>query len=369
MVPSGNFCAECGTDFAAGGGSWRRLLRPGSFAVSSREPLLLPLMSSSLFPHLAESSRWPFRHGLFLVLAAMVAFSALGWLAPLIIVICLGVPLLFAIYLWQSGVFRDISGRVLALTTAMGALVSVIWWVWSSDVVAHTYGVPLAAGAQLQEELSIGLSVTAGGIILMLVPIVVIRLLGARVKESLDGFVIGAVCAMSYSAAATTAWITPQFFTGLLDNYSSGRLFEDAYLYGFIDPPTAAVAGGLLGLRLWYRPGVRTVDHPRGVKSMLTASTALGIALYIGIYVVDAYQLPRFAEIAANTALAAVSLLTLRLGIQMALLHEAADPGTGEAVLCDDCENTVADRPFCSECGAAARASSRERRSLRFRNA
>lgn len=368
-VPAGNFCTDCGTDFAASDGYWRSLLRPSSFAVSSREPLLLPLMTSSLFPHLAETSRRPFRHGLFLVLAALVSFSMLRWLAPLIIVTCLGVPLLFVLYMWQSGVFRDVSRGVLVLATVSGAGVSAVWWVWTGKLVADAYGIPLAAGSQLQEELALGLAVTVGGIALMLMPVVMVKLLRVRVRESLDGFVIGAVCAMSYSAAGTTAWIAPQFLTGLLDNYSSWRLLEEAYLYGFIDPPTAAVAGGLLGLRLWYRPGPEPAGHSRRVGMTLTVFTLVGIALYVGIYVVDAAQLPRFAEMTAITVLAGLSLLTLRLAVQVTLLHEAADPGTGRPVLCEDCERTVPDRPFCAECGAAARATSRETRSLRFQSA
>lgn len=341
-------------------------MRPSAFAVSSQEPVGLPLVTSSLFPHLAESMRWPFRHGLFLVFGALLVLSMLKWLAPLVIVVCLGIPLLFALYVWQSGVFRDVSRTVLLSAVGVGAGVSVAWWVWTGALVASEYDIPVAAGSQLQRELGLGLIVTMVGLVLMLAPVLVVRILYRRVRESLDGFVIGAACALAYSAAGTIAWLAPQFTFGLIDNYAPWRLFEEAYLYGFVDPITAAAAGGLLGLRLWFRPGGNPSGSPVLVRRMLDVLTVAAIGIYVAIYVVDASETARFTEVAANTVLTAMSLVTLRLAIQLVLLHEATDPGTGRAVVCEDCQRTVPDRPFCPGCGAAARATSRSARALRL---
>ena len=71
--PSSPFCGECGEPQ-----NGRRFpLRPATFAVAPRERLELPLVTSSIFPQLAEKYRTPFRHGLFLVLTMLVAFSLL----------------------------------------------------------------------------------------------------------------------------------------------------------------------------------------------------------------------------------------------------------------------------------------------------
>ena len=323
------------------------------------------MVTSSLFPHLAESMRWPFRHGLFLVLGALLAFSMLTWLAPLVIVVCLGVPLLFALYVWQSGGYRDVSPTVLVSAIGVAAAISAVWWVWSGALVAREYDIPVAAGSQLQRELTLGLVVTLVGIGLMLSTIVVFRIFHRRVHESLDGFVIGAACALVYSAAGTIAWLAPQFAVGLIDNYVPWRLFEEAYLYGFVDMVTSAVAGGLLGLRLWFRPGSNAVT-PGLARRVLDVLTLAAIAIYVGVYLVDAAETSRVTEVAANTVLTAVSLVLLRAGIQVALLHGSADPGTGQPVVCEDCGRTIADRPFCPGCGAAARATSRSSRALRF---
>lgn len=369
-VPEGAFCAYCGCDKSKPAAGWRTLLRPRVFAVSSGEPLPIPMVTSSLFPHLPESMRWPFRHGLFLVFSALLGFSMLKWLAPLVTVVCLGVPLLFALYVWQSGVFKDVSRRVLLAAVAVAAVISAAWWVWTGALVARAYGIPTAAGSQLQRELALGLVVTIAGLALMLSPILVVKLFHRQVRESLDGFVIGAACALSYSAAGTIAWLAPQFTAGLVDKYVPSRLFEEAYLYGFVDPISAAAVGGLLGLLLWFRPGPAAgagrAKHPRAARATLAGLTVVATGLYVGIYLVDAAETTRFTEIAVNTVLGALSLVTLRAGIQVTLLQEDADPGTGRPVLCEDCERTVPDRPFCPGCGAAARATSRTARARRL---
>jgi rRNA maturation endonuclease Nob1 len=59
-------------------------------------------------------------------------------------------------------------------------------------------------------------------------------------------------------------------------------------------------------------------------------------------------------------------LLVLRLGLHLALLHEAHDEiHSDEPLLCPHCSHVVPDMAFCPACGAATRASSRSSRKLR----
>ena len=94
-------------------------------------------------------------------------------------------------------------------------------------------------------------------------------------------------------------------------------------------------------------------------RSMVPRTISYGIAAGLGLMVLP--MLP-IKEIPAGPGLA---LLLVRCAVQIALLHEAPDPATGAPVLCVHCERVVPDMPFCSACGAAARASSRTSRRMR----
>lgn len=357
-----DFCGNCGAASAAPTGTWRVWLRPNTFAAAPRERVTWPLITSSLFPHLSEQARNPFRHGLFLLLAMLTTFSMLQLVGPIVTVMSLGVPLLFLVYLWRSDAVTDISAPALAISAALGAGLSTTWWLWTGDVVASAYGIPLGAASQLQSALGIGIALTAVGAVLMVLPPVAVRAIHLPIHESLDGFRIGALGALAYSAAGTITWLGPQFTTGLLDNFSRWRLLEEAFLYGLCDPLTAAASGGMVGLALWFRPARRGGDEPRRLRLLLCALAVICIGIYLGIYLVDDQELARPWEMTVNAALTALSLIVLRTGVQIALLHEAPDPATDRTVRCERCGQAVPEMPFCRVCGAATRASSRAAR-------
>ncbi len=365
-VPAEVFCGACGAYLDRPVTLKYTLLRPSVFAAAPRQPITLPLVTSSLFPRLADSSRKPFRLALFLGLTALVICSWLQLVGPLVIVTAFGIPLLFVVYLRQSDAFADIEFRALALAIAIGVGTGFGWWLWAGARVANSYGVPLGVGAQLSGSLDLGMIITAVGALWMVFPAIVVRLLGWTSGESLDGFVIGALGALSHAAAGTITWFAPQFTAGLLRYYSPTRLFEEAFLYCLVDPITAAAAGGLIGLELWFRPNRRALRHPGRLRAALMIFTVAVLGLYIGVYAVDAAALPMAAEVGINTILMALTLLTLRCAVQMALLHEEPDAATALPVPCPHCERTVPDTAFCQECGAAARASSRAWRRRRW---
>ena len=63
------------------------------------------------------------------------------------------------------------------------------------------------------------------------------------------------------------------------------------------------------------------------------------------------------------SSVAVVALLLLRVGLHLALLHEAHDEiHSDEPVLCPHCHHVVPDMAFCPACGVATRASSRSSR-------
>jgi hypothetical protein len=206
------------------------LLRPRTYVVAPREWVLFPMITSTLFPQLPRVYRNPFRIGMAIMLAGVIVLSALGLLGPLVVLAALGVPALFMLYLWQSGVPHDIPGHAFALAAGLGAGFGV-GWVWiTGGLVARIYGVPMAAGFLLQNLVSTGLVIAIGGAALMILPAVLVRILVGlrrRSRESLDGFTIGALSALSFTAAATTTRLAPQFVAGLLTNVHPVRRFAD----------------------------------------------------------------------------------------------------------------------------------------------
>jgi hypothetical protein len=344
------------------------LLRPRTYVVAPREWVLFPMITSTLFPQLPRVYRNPFRIGMAIMLAGVIVLSALGLLGPLVVLAALGVPALFMLYLWQSGVPHDIPGHAFALAAGLGAGFGV-GWVWiTGGLVARIYGVPMAAGFLLQNLVSTGLVIAIGGAALMILPAVLVRILVGlrrRSRESLDGFTIGALSALSFTAAATTTRLAPQFVAGLLTNVHPVRRFVEAVLYGVASPLTAAALGGLIGMLLWFAPGPRVADRRGRVRVILLLFTLTVVVIYTAIWLIDETPLPRWPQLGLHILMTAVALIVARTGVQMALLHERRDEPDARPILCLNCMHVVPDMAFCPACGFAAHTLSRSARRQR----
>ena len=178
---------------------------------------------------------------------------------------------------------------------------------------------------------------------------------------------IGALGRALFTAAATLTRLAPQFATG-----HGGRarpmsgLIVEAGIRGVAVPLTAAAVGGLIGAALWFtRPPNKAHQHrecrpraPGGASRWRcwpsTPTSAWSTS-------------PDIPQMAA--AGRAISLsprwrcLLLRVGLHLALLHEAHDEiQSDEPMLCPHCGHVVPDMAFCPACGVATQASSRSSR-------
>ena len=365
-VPVAAFCGRCGADMSRRAHTRFAGLRPGSFAVAPDEAVLAPMISSTLFPHLPRAYRSPFRIGMAVVLVGLVALAILRWTGPMVVLAALGLPVLFVLYLWESDIVRDLPRHVLALVAALGVAFG-IGWVWlTGGLVARAYGVPMAAGFVLENLADVGLQVAVGGVVFMLAPAVLVRfMVRHKARESLDGFVIGALGALSFTAAATTTRLAPPFVSGLLEQAPLLRRFIEAVLYGLAAPITAAALGGLIGILLWFRPGGGAAERPVLIRGSMLGFTALVLLIYLAIWLIDASPLPRWPQLALHLLITVAAIVAARLCLQLALLHEAPDRPPELPVLCLHCERVVPDMPFCPACGFAARALSRATRRQR----
>jgi hypothetical protein len=366
-VPAGEYCGLCGCHLTPRHGEGPDWLRIRDFGAAPGEHLLQPSLASSLFPHLPPRSRTVFRVGLAVVLIALVAFAVLRLPAALVTVAALGFPFLFLLYLRESDAFADMPAHTWALTAALGIGLGVGWVLLTGALVARSYGIALGAGVVGARMLQMGIGIPLGGVILMLMPAVIVRVLRPPTREALDGFMIGALGALSFTAAATLTRLAPQFGSGVVSKRPMESLLVEAGIRGVAVPLTAAAAGGLIGAALWFkRPPSKEGQHPGAVRALLVAFAVAVLAVYVGLGMIDVAHFPQVLMLVLYLVVAAVALFLLRVGLHLALLHEAHDEiQSDEPLLCAHCGHVVPDMAFCPACGVATRASSRSSRSAR----
>lgn len=366
-VPAGEYCGLCGchlTPRPREGPDW---LRPRDFSAAPDEHLLQLSVASSLFPHLPQRSRSAFRIGLLVLVAALVAFTLLRLPAALVTVAALGLPLLFVLYLRESDAFRDFPLGTLVLTVALAVGLAVGWVLLTGATFARSYNVGLGSAIVGARMLRMGIVVPLGGVILMLLPPVLVRAIRPSSREALDGFMIGTLGALSFTAAATLTRLAPQFGTGVVSKRPMESLWVEAGIRGLAVPLTAAAAGGLIGAALWFtRPPSKRDQRPLLVRAVLVGFAVAVLVVYLALGLIDVAHFPQLLMLVLYLALAVAALLLLRVGLHLALLHEAHDEiRADEPLLCPHCGHVVPDMAFCPACGVATRASSRSSRTAR----
>jgi hypothetical protein len=366
-VPAGEYCGLCGCHLTPRPGEGPDWLRIRDFGAAPGEHLLQPSLASSLFPHLPARSRTVFRVGLALILVALVVFAVLRMPGALVAVSALGFPFLFALYVRESDGFDDIPARRWALTAALGVGLGVGWVLLTGAMVARSYGIALGAGVVGSRMLSMGIGIPLGGVILMLVPAVIVRLLRPPTREALEGFMVGALGALSFTAAATLTRLAPQFGSGVVSKRPLDSLLVEAGIRGVAVPLTAAAAGGLIGAALWFRrPPSKEKQRPGVVRALLVSFAVAVLVVYLALGLIDVSHFPQVLMLVLYLAVAGLALLLLRIGLHLSLLHEAHDEiHSDEPLLCPHCGHVVPDMAFCPACGVATRASSRSSRTAR----
>jgi hypothetical protein len=294
-------------------------------------------------------------------------FALLRLPPALVTVAALGFPFLFVLYLRESDAFHDTPTRTWALTAVLGIGLGVGWVLLTGAAVAKSYGIALGSGVVGARMLRDGIVIPLGGVILMLMPAAIVRLLRPGTREALDGFMIGALGALTFTAAATLTRLAPQFSTGVVSKRPMDSLIVEAGIRGVAVPLTAAAAGGLIGAALWFtRPPSKENQRPGVVRALLVSFAVAVLAVYLSLGLIDVAHFPQTLMLVLYLAVALVALLLLRVGLHLALLHEAHDEiQSGEPLLCPHCGHVVPDMAFCPACGVATRASSRSSRTTR----
>jgi hypothetical protein len=369
-VAAAAFCARCGAYLSPRRGDWPEWLRIRAYGVAPGEHVLRLSVVTSLFPRLPRRCVNGFRVGLAALLLVLVAFALLRWQPPLIAISTVGLPLVFLSYLRLSDVYHDLPVRTLVVTALLAVGLGVGWALLTGPVVARSYGIALVSGTAGGGALWERLAIQLGGAALMLVPVVVARMSRPAIRESLDGFVIGSLGAISFTAAATLTRLAPQLATGVVaHNRPIGSLVVEAGIEGFAVPLTAAAVGGMVGAALWFRRGADT-SQPHRWHTLPALLPVFGVVLivYAGLGLIDVARLPQGLQLGLYMVMTVFALLALRVVLQAALLYEEHEPGSGAPLLCPNCDQLVPDMAFCSNCGFATNASSRSSRTTRRLN-
>jgi hypothetical protein len=369
-VAADAFCAHCGAHLSPQRGDSPEWLRIRAYGAAPGEHVLRLSVVSSLFPRLPRRCVTAFRVGLAALLLVLVVCALLRWQSPLIAVSTFGLPLVFLTYLRLSDVYHDLPVRTLVVTALLAVGLGVGWALLTGPAVARSYDVALVSGMAGGGALWERLAIPSGGAALMLVPVVLARMSRPAIRESLDGFVIGSLGAISFTAAATLTRLAPQLATGVVaHDRPIGSLLVEAGIQGLAMPLTAAAVGGMVGAALWFRRRSDT-SQPHRWHTLPALLPEFGVVLivYAALGLIDVARLPQGLHLGLYLVMTVFALLALRVVLQAALLRGEHEPGSGAPLPCPNCEQLVPDMAFCSNCGVATNASSRSSRTARRLN-
>lgn len=362
VVPTGVYCGACGHHLSLHREDAKSGFRSHSYAAAPGEHVLRLSVVSSLFPHLPHRSRMPFRIAVALLVVALVALAVLRLQAPMIAVAALGVPLLVEMYLQESDVYEDLPIRLLGLSLALGVGLGIGFALFTRDRIRDSVAASvLGAGTVKQLWLDGVLFPVVGGALVIVPAIVCFVVKPPHVDESLDGFLIGAIGAVGYTAANTLTRLTPQLKSGVIaHDRGVASIVVEALLQGVAVPLTAACIGGVVGAALWVRR--RSQVHLGRWLASARLMIPLALVIYLALGLIDYYQPPQTILLVLHLAVALIALLALRYGLHAVLIHEEHAVAIGPPRVCPHCEVVVPSMPFCPHCGFAQRAASRSAR-------
>jgi RsiW-degrading membrane proteinase PrsW (M82 family) len=355
-VPDGSFCGACGAHLAHG--RYRgAATRAHAHAAFPDEGVLRLGVVSSLFPRLPGAARGAYRVAFGLLAGVLAAVAAAGLQAPVIAVSALAIPLLFLIYVYETGPRDRRFAVATAAVFAAGAALGVTWALEFGPVVSGAL-IP-APGSSLTsgDALVSAVAVPVLGQLLMLLPAAAARLATPGRSEALEGFTAGVVSALGVTMAATLTELAPLLRYGnLIQDSSVLANLTQAVIRGVSVPLVAAAATGYISAALWKGQGAGSAAGGRWLTHPALA-VAVALAVETGLGYADDAGLPDAVLLTVHLVAAAAALLALRIGLHHVLLHEGQCAGQGVARECPNCGRTGPAMPFCPGCGVTERAS------------
>ena len=348
-VPDGVFCTRCGAHQGTTGEAGDARVRELRYAAHPAEPVALPALITTLFPHLGHSKVHEFRWALIVGLAGVLILYVSGLIAGAILVAAFLVPVLYLIYLYETQVYRDAPATVLGFTIGGGLVAGIV----VTLLVRALYN-PLAYNPNPLAAPTVNI----GALLLLgfLVPVVqeAVKPLAAvflpnraDFPETVDGLVFGVAAGLGFALAETLI----NFSSALtfLGHVAPGNWIYNLATIAVLQPVMQGSATGMIVATVWRRRlgrlGGREIG---GIVMAVVAHVAFtgGSQMLSDTAINPAFIL--FWQAAVDGAL----LVYVRYLLHHALLEEAAHMGFSETV-CPNCHMHIYASGFCPSCGVA----------------
>jgi hypothetical protein len=369
-----HFCHHCGADLLSGDSG-----RSKAYAAKPDEPVASFRLVSTIMPYGAgqHPSTYRFALGIALVITAVAA--VFGALPIAIMVAAFALPIVYILYLYDVNLWEDEPVPVVAIAFfATGVLATVFTLIWHRMIGLSLTG---------PEELSIGIQGRDLLILFLLVPIVSELLrqagplyLASRPKfdDLMDGLTFGVVAGVAYATFETLVlhwgWISAGF-QGPGDD--AATWVSVVVLHGFIKPLVYGSATGLAAAEfsgLGEKYDGFTPRYLVGlVQAIVVNALFNGGAYLLGFVGGRGSVWGQVLAVVWGLLLLGALIIRVRAVLHKGLLEaalEAASRGgsknaSGEQAFCPQCEMPLmAGSDFCSACGTAVRALSKQERAM-----
>ena len=352
-VPAAEFCGSCGAHLVYARGNLAR--RHDAYAPFPEEPVVRLSVTTSLFPHLSRSSKLLFRGVIGVIVALLVIFALTKWQAPMIAVAACGIPLVFLLYVVDiDDPERSSFSAPVSMALGLGVVLGVGWAIvgghYVNRALAPSFGATLTSG----DALVAAVVVPVVGVLLMAAPVSVLRI-GRRSRESLDGFVLGAVGALGFGLAATIEQLVSLLRTGQVSSLAFTSALTEVVLRGLAEPLIAALTIGLFGATVWLRRHERARGWPR-VATLPVTALAIALVVQVGLGFCDLAMLADLTLLLVYVLATAAVIVATRVCLHHVLLSELHEVSIGPPRVCAHCRRLVPRMPFCPHCGVARHA-------------
>ena len=350
-TPEGEFCVRCGAPLAE---SFEGVSRGRShFAAAPHEHVALPVIVSTLFPHLPRTSHHAFRMALGLGAAVIVVLAVAGLYPVALIAAALLFPVLVVLYLFEVNVYEDEPLWAMTLTMAWGAVAGVGFGLLALAAVPSTSS--LIVHGDSQYLVLQGLVLPFCGLLVLLAgPVLLLRY--RRFNSVLDGVTFGAAAAAAFSGAEAITYGFHVLENGLRPGGAAVPWIWRLLSLGIAMPVLVMGAAAAACAALWlrYRAPARDAEALGPLGHPLLALPAAAL-LVMGGAVGETF-LPGGVWLLWLLVFDLAVIVLLRRAMHVGLLEEALEIPIGPEFTCPNCAHLTARHTFCGHCGISLQA-------------